>query len=56
MCVDLDAMPDVKIIKVGTLDDKSVLDKLPPVQEIYTKNRPDCISGFQDAAQNNEGL
>lgn len=51
MWVEADAMPELKIFKPGTLDDKSVLDKLPPVQEVYTKNRPSCISGFQDAEQ-----
>lgn len=51
MWVDIEAMPDVKIFKTGTLDDKSALDKWPAVQEIYTRNRPDCIAGFQNAEQ-----
>lgn len=51
MWVEADAMPELKIFKPGTLDDKEVLDKWSVGQEVYTKNRPDCISAFQDAQQ-----
>jgi hypothetical protein len=51
MAVEAEFMPDVKIIKTGTLDDKELLDKLPVLQEVYTRNRPDCFEAFKDAGQ-----
>ena len=45
------SMPDFVIYKMGTLDDKSVLDNAPPVSEIYTKNRPNCLEPLQGCEQ-----
>ena len=51
MWVEADFMPEVKIFKPGTLDDKIVLDKLPVVQEVYTRNRPNCFEAWKGAEQ-----
>ena len=44
-------MPDMKILKTGTLDDKEGLDNAPVVQEVYTRNRPNCFDALKDAHQ-----
>jgi len=51
MWVQAEAMPDVRIFKPGTLDDKAVLDKLSVGQEIFVRNRPDCIAAFEGVTQ-----
>lgn len=51
MWVEAEAMPEFKIFKPGTLDDQAFLDAHPPVQEIYTKNRPSCLEAFHQAEQ-----
>lgn len=40
MVADIEAMPGVKLVKGGTLDDTAAIDKAQPGVEIYTKNRP----------------
>lgn len=49
--VDAEAMPAIVIVKPGTFDDRKVLDKLPVVQEIYARNRPDCFAALRDVKQ-----
>ena len=49
--VEAEFMADMMIFKTGTLDDQSLLDKLPVLQEVYTKHRPVCIGAVQDADQ-----
>lgn len=49
--VDAEAMPEMVIVKPGTLDDVKALGKLPVVQEIYTRNRPDCFAALAGAKQ-----
>ena len=44
-------MAGMLICKPGTFDDRELLDKLPVVQEIYTRNRPSCIEAFKEAKQ-----
>ena len=51
MFVEAEAMPEAIIVKVGTLDDKAVLDNAPPLQEIYTRNRPSCFEALKGAEQ-----
>ena len=52
MFVEAEFLPDMKIIKTGTLDDKEGLDNAPVVQEVYTQNRPNCFDALKDAQQN----
>lgn len=51
MRVDAEAMPGSVIVKPGTLDDIKGLGALPVVQEIYTRNRPDCFAVLKDVKQ-----
>ena len=51
MHVDIDAMPDVQVYKAGTLDDKASFDNASPVQEIYSRNRPDCLEALKGCEQ-----
>ena len=51
MFVEAGSVPDLMIYKVGTLDDKSVLDSAPPVAELYTRSRPDCFEALKGANQ-----
>ncbi len=51
MYVDIEAMPDIQVYKVGTLDDKPSFDKAAPVQEIYNRNRPDCLEALKGCEQ-----
>lgn len=51
MRVDAEAMPGSVIVKPGTLDDIKGLSALPVVQEIYTRNRPDCFEALKSAKQ-----
>lgn len=51
MFVEGDAMPGMVIFKTGTLDDRSVLDSLKPMAEIYTKDRPSCMPAMPDVVQ-----
>jgi hypothetical protein len=51
MHVDIEAMPDVQIYKPGTLDDKASFDNASPVQEIYNRNRPDCLEALRGCEQ-----
>lgn len=51
MRVDAEFMPDLVIVKPGTLDDVKALGSLPVVSEIYTRNRPDCFAALKDVPQ-----
>lgn len=51
MRVDADAMPGHVIVKPGTLDPAQALSGKPVVQEIFTRNRPDCFAALKDAKQ-----
>ncbi|KAF1831953.1 hypothetical protein BDW02DRAFT_571525 [Decorospora gaudefroyi] len=44
-----------RIIKVGTLDDTSILDNFKTNAELFTKNRPKWV-GAQDGAAQKEGM
>jgi hypothetical protein len=44
MWVEGEAMAGIYIVKTGTIDDKEVLDKAVPVQEIYCSRRPASIA------------
>ncbi|KAK5116584.1 hypothetical protein LTR85_009209 [Meristemomyces frigidus] len=50
MSVNAAAMPDVVILKNGTLDGDAE-DACKPGMEIYTKNRPTCFDAIPGAAQ-----
>ncbi|KAF2130488.1 hypothetical protein P153DRAFT_384757 [Dothidotthia symphoricarpi CBS 119687] len=41
------------VVKVGTLDDTSVLDNLNPQVELYTPARPKWVAAIDGAAQKN---
>jgi len=50
--VEPEAMPGVKIVKMGTVDDKDWLDQVgPPTKEIYCKNLWKWESGVSGAEQ-----
>lgn len=51
MTADIEAMPGVKLIKGGTLDDADAIAKAKPGMEIYTKNRPEWCGAWQSAEQ-----
>lgn len=50
MWVETGAMEGLKIVKTGTIDDQDVLNQAAPVQEIYCKDRPDCIAALAGIA------
>ncbi|KAM0712389.1 hypothetical protein Q7P37_011484 [Cladosporium fusiforme] len=55
MWVDCEALPGLKIVKTGTIDDMDVLKNAVPTLEMYCKDRPDSfkdLSGVErkDAA------
>lgn len=43
MWVEVDAMPGIKIVKTGTIDDEDVLKNAAPALEMYCKDRPSSI-------------
>lgn len=43
MVADIEAMPGVKLVKGGTLDDADAIENVKPGLEIYTKNRPGML-------------
>ncbi|KAK5175505.1 uncharacterized protein LTR77_000644 [Saxophila tyrrhenica] len=51
MRVEAGFMPEMYIVKPGTLDDIGVLGDVPVVQEIYTRNRPNCFEALGDVPQ-----
>lgn len=51
MCVEVDSMPDIMLYKPGTLDNQNVLNEVPVIREIYTRNRPNCFNALNGAEQ-----
>ncbi len=51
MRVEAAFMPDVYIVKPGTLEEVDVLNDVPVYQEIYTRNRPSCFGALQSVDQ-----
>ena len=51
MIVDGEAFPGMRILKPGTIDDKTFLDSSKPVQEIFTKDRPNWCATIDGAGQ-----
>ena len=51
MHVNIDSLPDLDVYKAGTLTGKAAMDGGKPVQEIYVRNRPDCLEALKDAEQ-----
>jgi len=50
ICVEADAMPGFKIVKMGLIDDKAFLEELGrPGNEIYCKNMCGWEEGWQGA-------
>jgi hypothetical protein len=47
-----DSFPGKMIIKMGTLDDTSILDNFNTNAELFTKNRPKWVGAQEGAAQN----
>lgn len=43
MWVEVDAMPGIKIVKTGTIDDEDALKNATPALEMYCKDRPGSI-------------
>ena len=46
MWVEAEAMQSMMIVKSGTIDDQTALDKAVPVQEIYCVNRPESFAEY----------
>lgn len=40
-----------RVVKVGTLDDTSILDNMNPQLEIYASHRPKWVAAVEGAAQ-----
>jgi len=51
MWVEGEAFAGINIVKTGTIDDKEVLDKAVPVQEIYCSRRPESIKAIEGIPQ-----
>lgn len=49
--VEADFLPDVVIVKPGTLDDIEAVGRLPVTQEIFARGRPDCFEALRDVKQ-----
>lgn len=43
--------PDAKVVRAGTLDEKSARDDAVPLAEVYTENRAEWLREQQDAKQ-----
>ena len=46
-----DMAPDAKVIRAGTLDEKSAREDAVPLAEVYTENRAEWLREQQDAKQ-----
>ena len=44
-------MPDLKLLKMGTIDDEDVLETGAPEMEIFTRYRLPWVKPYPDAAQ-----
>ncbi|GAB7358971.1 hypothetical protein MBLNU230_g5045t1 [Neophaeotheca triangularis] len=53
--VEVEAMPDIRIVKMGTLDDEAEMAKRVPGMEIYTKDRVAWCPHFGEAVEKEGG-
>ncbi|CZT19935.1 related to DUF636 domain protein [Ramularia collo-cygni] len=51
MVADIEAMPGIKLVKAGTVDDADAITKGAPVVELYTRSRPGWCSPWKGADQ-----
>lgn len=51
MRVEIESLAGLTVFKPGTLDDQSLLNGVPVVQEIYTRGRPNCFEALKGADQ-----
>lgn len=49
MWVECEALPGLKIVKTGTIDDEDVLKNAVPTLEVYCKDRPASIAELSGA-------